>query len=102
MAVSAAVALGGGGLLGAWFQHRRDLPKARAEARNMDWLRFQGEIARLDRKIELQDKRIADLEAEISACHESKDEQASQLAKQEREIVELRQRLVIQESSHNG
>jgi len=101
VAIALIAAIGGGGALGAWFTHRRDLPKARAEARNMDWARFQNEIARLDAKITAQDARITELEREVATCHETKEAQAFELAKQEREIEELRSRLIIQEGSHN-
>jgi septal ring factor EnvC (AmiA/AmiB activator) len=101
MIIGVAVALASGGLLGAWFTHSRDLPKARAEARNMDWQRFQTEIARLDAKITAQDKRITELEVEVANCHETKEAQALQLANQEREIQELRARLVVQERDYN-
>lgn len=100
--IGVAVALASGGLLGAWFTHSRDLPKARAEARNMDWQRFQTEIARLDAKISAQDKRISELEVEVATCHETKELQATQIAHQESEIEELRSRLAIQERASNG
>jgi chromosome segregation ATPase len=103
------VALAGGGLFGAWFTHNRDLPKARAEARNMDWLRFQTEIDRLDKKVAAQDTkidnqemRIAELEHEVATCHITKEQQAIQLAKQESEISELQHRLCLAERSTNG
>lgn len=111
--IGVCVALASGsvhaGVLGAWFTHRRDLPKARAEARNMDWQRFQSEIARLDKKVAAQDvkiddqeKRIEELEREVATCHITKDEQASQLAKNEAEITKLRQRLARHERAQNG
>lgn len=100
--IGVAVALASGGVLGAWFTHRRNLPKARAEARNMDWARFQTEIARLDAKITAQDKRISELEIEVATCHETKETQAFQLAKQEREIQDLRSRLATHERTANG
>lgn len=100
--IGVAVALASGGVLGAWFTHRRDLPKARAEARNMDWQRFQNEIARLDAKITAQDKRITELEVEVATCHETKEHQALQLAKQESEIEDLRACLAKHERAGNG
>lgn len=75
------VTLLGGSALGAWFTHRRELPKARAEARNMDWVRFQGEIARLDKKIEAlqvqngaQEAELSLMKREVEDCHQRKDE----------------------------
>lgn len=100
--IGVCVALASGGVLGAWFTHKRDLPKARAEARNMDWQRFQTEIARLDRKLEAQDKRIEELEREVATCHETKESQALQLNKQESEISALRARLAKHERATNG
>jgi septal ring factor EnvC (AmiA/AmiB activator) len=107
--IGVAVALGSGGLLGAWFTHTRDLPKARAEARNMDWQRFQTEITRLDKKIgeqddklDSQEKRIEELETEVATCHITKEIQALQLAKQESEIGDLRKRLAKHERAQNG
>lgn len=68
----------------------------------MDWKRFQDEIARLDAKITAQDKRITELEVEVATCHETKESQSFQLAKQEREIQELRSRLAVHERTQNG
>jgi uncharacterized coiled-coil protein SlyX len=102
IAVAILAALGGGGVVGAWFTHRRELPKVKAEVRVMDWQRFQKEIDRLDKKIAAQDLRIEELESEVATCHETKELQTIQLAKQENEIAELTSRLVVQERSHNG
>lgn len=93
--IGVAVALASGGVLGAWFTHKRDLPKARAEARNMDWQRFQTEIARLDKKIVAQDekiaaqeKRIEELEREVASCHEIKEGQSIRIAHLEQQLDE--------------
>lgn len=94
-------ALAGGGGVGAWFTYKRDLPKARSEARNMDWKRFQNEIARLDSKIEAQDKRITELETEVATCHETKEQQAIQIAHQQEEINKLRKAVARGERRRN-
>ena len=85
--IGVVVAIASGGLLGAWFTHNRELPKARAEARNMDWQRFQNEIARLDRKLEAQEKRIEELEREVANCHEVKEAQAYRIEHLEQELA---------------
>lgn len=91
------LALAGGGLLGAWFTHRRELPKARAEARNMDWVRFQGEIARLDKKIAAletqnatQEAEISLLQREVNECHASKNELTIKVAHLETLVEQYR------------
>lgn len=94
-------ALGSGGLLGAWFTHTRELPQIRAKTLNMDWERFQNEIARLDDKIISQETRIAELEREVATCHISKEQQSLVIAKQNFTIAELELRLTKQELSND-
>jgi predicted RNase H-like nuclease (RuvC/YqgF family) len=80
---SIVLALASGGLLGSVLVHRRLAPKTEAEKNDMDWTRFQREIARLDAKVEAQDRRIDELEGEVRACHVEKDELSAKLVRME-------------------
>lgn len=66
--------LAAGGLIGTVLTHRRLAPKSEAETHDMDWNRFQREIARLDAKVAAQGIRIDELETEIRQCHAEKEE----------------------------
>lgn len=63
---------GSGGLAGVYFTNKREAPKSAAETANMDWTRFQAEIARLvDRTTNLEE-RVALLEKENSGLRRDK------------------------------
>ena len=65
--------LAAGGLIGTILTHRRLAPKSEAETHDMDWKRFQREIARLDQKVAAQSERIDELEREVRQCHDEKE-----------------------------
>lgn len=92
----------GGGLVASVLLHWREYGKARAiaaktgadahhreaETKDMDWARFQREIARLtqrldaaDKKIEAQDRRIAELERDLIECHQRHTQAEAELIK---------------------
>jgi hypothetical protein len=90
----------GGGALGIWLIHRREMPKAKAaadkitsdaalvksEATDRDWLRFHQEIARLEERVEKAEARAA-------GCEDRERELRNRLATAEDEIRGLQRQI---------
>jgi chromosome segregation ATPase len=90
----------GGGALGIWLMHRREMPKAQAaankitsdaalvksEAADRDWDRFHAEIARLEERVEKAESRAA-------GCEEREREVRTRLAHAEDEIRGLQRQI---------
>jgi len=91
------IPLAGGGLVGAVLENRRNAAKSAAEADktkaetvNMDWSRFQAEIARLDKKGAAQDDRIEQLEKDVRECHEERDREREQRTREREQDMRAR------------
>lgn len=94
------IPLAGGGLVGAVLENRRNAAKSAAEADktkaetvNMDWTRFQKEIARLEKKSASQDERIDQLERGVRECHEERDREREERIKEREQDMRDRLRL---------
>lgn len=66
-------ALLSGGLIGAFLNHLRESPKAKAEARRIGVETDSTHISSLERIIDRHERRIQTLEDQIQDCHKDRD-----------------------------